>query len=251
MGPARLTYPATLYAALHRGNAGDLAFYRTVCEAANSVLELGCGYGRVLAALDDVVEQRWGLDQHEGLLALAAARAGGSHLVRADMRAFEVSQRFDRILIPYNGLYCLLTDEDIQACLAAVKRHLNPQGQLIFDVYPYDGPPTDEELESMREPVPIVEINDEDVQCVVYESVEFDAASECAEVTYRYVPKDGTAPVDASIAQRALDEQAIATHLARAGFQIERWFDGFAVTAQEDAANIDDTDQWVIVAVEV
>ncbi len=43
-------YPPALYAELHVGNPGDLAFYREHCVGASSILELGCGYGRVMTA---------------------------------------------------------------------------------------------------------------------------------------------------------------------------------------------------------
>jgi hypothetical protein len=44
-------YPAQLYAAVHDGNPGDVAFYRERCADARAVLELGCGDARVLAEL--------------------------------------------------------------------------------------------------------------------------------------------------------------------------------------------------------
>jgi tRNA G46 methylase TrmB len=42
---------AELYRLTHRGNPGDVGFYRKLCSGVQSVLELGCGYGRLLAAL--------------------------------------------------------------------------------------------------------------------------------------------------------------------------------------------------------
>ena len=45
------SYDAELYELLHSGTPGDLAFYRKWCRGADNVLELGCGYGRVLCAL--------------------------------------------------------------------------------------------------------------------------------------------------------------------------------------------------------
>ena len=46
-------YDRRLYASVHRGNPGDVGFYERLCAEARTVLELGCGYGRVLSRLDD------------------------------------------------------------------------------------------------------------------------------------------------------------------------------------------------------
>ena len=63
--------PAELYARLHRGNPGDLDFYRRACAGASSVLELGCGHGRVLRAIATPETHLVGVDLDPELLALA------------------------------------------------------------------------------------------------------------------------------------------------------------------------------------
>lgn len=231
-----MTYPPTLYAALHRGNPGDIAYYRAACEGAASVLELGCGYGRVLAELADVVEQRWGLDEHPGLIALAAETTTAA-LKLGTMQAFSLERTFDRIIIPYNGLYCLLTDADVQACLSRVRAHLAPGGRLIFDVYPYDGPPDEDDVDP--EPQPIVSIDDGDVQYTVWESVTLEP-SDVAAVTYRYAP-DGDGPaVEGVIRQRGRTEDQLRAMLAAEGFVVEQWLGGFM------GESLEDPEQWIV-----
>lgn len=237
-----MTYDAALYAALHRGNAGDLAYYRTRCVDAKSVLELGCGYGRVLAALQDVVAERWGIDTHEGLLALARA-VTSAELINAPMQSFSLGRSFERIIIPYNGLYCLLSDGDVASCLAAARAHLAPEGRLLFDVYPYDGPPEPEVFEEAAEPMPIVQIESADQRFVVYESATFDPAGEVVEVTYRYVPEDEGEARVGRIAQRGMTEAQLSEQLAAAGFAVEDWRGGFRGEPFDDAA-----EQWVVSA---
>ena len=236
-----MTYPASLYAALHCGNPGDLAFYRAACAGAASALELGCGYGRVMAALADVVPDLWGLDSHSGLLAMAKA-AVDAQWVEAAMQTFSLGRTFDRILIPYNGLYCLTTDDDVRACLTAVKGHLGPTGRLVFDVYPYVEAPSDEVVETLDEETPIVEIEDADTAYRVFESTVFDPVREVAEVTYRYEPTDGGPSRTGTIAQRALPADRITTLLAAAGLAIVSWAGGF------HGEPLDDPEQWLVVA---
>jgi SAM-dependent methyltransferase len=135
-----MTPPAELYALTHRGNPGDVAFYRRACARAASVLELGCGSGRMLAGLARPGRRLVGLDRDAALLRLARRALGsGAKLVRGDMRSFEFAERFERVLIPYSAFYCLLTKADALSCLRAVRRHLTTDGLLVFDAYAADG----------------------------------------------------------------------------------------------------------------
>ena len=61
---------AELYALTHRGNRGDLEFYRRTCRGARSVLELGSGYGRVLTVLANAERRVVGLERDPQFLAL-------------------------------------------------------------------------------------------------------------------------------------------------------------------------------------
>jgi 2-polyprenyl-3-methyl-5-hydroxy-6-metoxy-1,4-benzoquinol methylase len=74
-------YPAELYELVHRGTEGDVAFYRQTCADARSVLELGCGYGRLLEPLAELGIDVTGLERDPELLARAAgpaSRAGAA-----------------------------------------------------------------------------------------------------------------------------------------------------------------------------
>ncbi len=136
-----------LYALVHIGNAGDAAFYRRVCEGVGSILELGCGHGRVLEGLIGSARRVTGVDLHPGLLALAANRlreacvdqGAALDLVCADMCSFESSVRFDRIIIPYSGLYVLLDEARVSSALKRARDLVSEDGRLALDVYCADG----------------------------------------------------------------------------------------------------------------
>ncbi|MBU0552187.1 class I SAM-dependent methyltransferase [Myxococcota bacterium] len=131
-------FPADLYTLLHRGEPGDVDFYRRACEGASRVLELGCGAGRVLAGLRAPGRRLVGLDDHEGMLALARQRVEGATFRRGDMRDFALGERFDRVLIPYNGLFALDGPEGVIRALTAARVHLAEGGRVLFDVYAFD-----------------------------------------------------------------------------------------------------------------
>lgn len=130
---------ARLYQALHTGNPGDVDFYVGLCAGAASVLELGCGAGRVLSQLP--VPERVGLDAHPGMIATAQTALPDATLVVGDMRAFELGRRFERIIIPYCGLYCVPDDAAVVQVLRCASRHLAPGGLIAFDGYQLDADP--------------------------------------------------------------------------------------------------------------
>ena len=138
--------PPELFALLHPGTPGDLAFYRARCAGAARVLELGCGAGRVLLDLARTGHAVTGIDRDPGLLALAREALGEEPaqvcarvtLVDGDMRRFALGRRFERIVIPYNGLYCLADDDEVAACLRCAGEHLSPGGEIVFDAWAAD-----------------------------------------------------------------------------------------------------------------
>ena len=79
------------------------------------VLELGCGYGRLLGELAGTGATVTGVDSDPAMLRLAEERrsalpAAASSRIRlrlGDMTTFRRGEKFDRVLVPFKGLYCL------------------------------------------------------------------------------------------------------------------------------------------------
>lgn len=71
---------------------------------------------------------------------------GRAQVVQGDMRAFDLPHRFDRIIIPYNGLYTLSSVEEVAECLRCIAAHLTEDGLLCFDGYAVDDEAADAEL---------------------------------------------------------------------------------------------------------
>ena len=236
---------AELYSLLHRGSAGDVDYYLGRCRGAHSALELGVGYGRIALELAACGVQTTGLDNHPGLLGLAEQSARERGLARyftaalGNMQGFEFGQRFERILIPYTTLYCLLSDREVEACLRCCRTHLTPGGSLSFDVYesdsfhiecdPKDLPET--ELE------PIVEVSYEGEPLTVYERSSWDKPNQRLDVHYEYHDATGSVVHHATIPQRYLLRADMEAKLLAAGFQaIEIWggFRNEALSADSD-----------------
>jgi SAM-dependent methyltransferase len=184
-----IDYPADLYAALHTGNEGDEDFYRAVCAGANRVLELGCGSGRLLEVLTDRVPDLHGVDSSEEALRLARARLPATvHLHHGEMTSFDVGADFDRVLIPFNGIYCLPDLGSVQRTFEQAKKALTPGGLLVFDGYAGDPIHDDESLEEgLDEEGEIGTVDARGKRWRVLEQSEYERAAQRFTVYYRYV----------------------------------------------------------------
>lgn len=114
----------------------DLDFYLRHCDASASVLELGCGTGRIANHLAAHGRKVTGIDLSPHML--KRAMRGGNAAVRyicMDMCRLAFAQRFNHILIPYNTLNLLQNSSAITACLQSVTDHLAPDGTLLFQLY--------------------------------------------------------------------------------------------------------------------
>jgi SAM-dependent methyltransferase len=234
-------YPAELYELIHRGTPGDLGFYREACAGARRILELGCGYGRVVSALSELEAEITGLDRDAGLLARAAdrvaalpsARRARVHLVVADMTSFDLvvndSPGFDRILIPHSGLYCLLNDEAAVDCFRCVARHLAPGGELLIDAYAAD------EFHATAKPEahvdadlsPVVSVEHDAATYDVFERSCWDRTAQRLDVTYEYIPRDGGDALQGSLSHRYLVGQQLTELLERGGLRLVSLADGW------------------------
>lgn len=181
------SYDAELYELLHRGTPGDIGAYAERLEGMSSVLELGCGYGRMLLGLRQRLPgvELAGLDIHVGLLERARRQLPGLLLRHADMRSFKLDRSFDAIIIPYSGLWCLETEADLQDCLHRVHEHLQPGGRLIFDAYAAEAV----EKEILTAPVErefVAEVHTSACGYRVFESSHWVPGEKSIEVSYVY-----------------------------------------------------------------
>ncbi|CUH47168.1 class I SAM-dependent DNA methyltransferase [Ruegeria atlantica] len=115
-----------------------LARFTASLTPGDSVLDLGCGTGDPIA--------RWfmaegfsvtGVDFSEAMLDIARARWPEGDWRRADMRDFELDQKFDGI-IAWNSFFHLTADEQ-KDCIGRIARHVNDGGMLMLTVGPRAG----------------------------------------------------------------------------------------------------------------
>jgi SAM-dependent methyltransferase len=229
-----LPYDPDLYHLLHRGNPGDLAWYQKRCASAARVLELGCGDGRILLPLAQAGAAVVGLDRHAGMLDLCKQRFDQVglqvELIRGDMTAFALPWRFDRIIIPYNSIYCLMSDRQQLACLRAARAHLAPGGQVLLDAYAADPVSAADDLPTTVDPHPVALFHDGDRQIEVIERSIEDLERQTIHATYEYriTFDDGRSEQRSwTIPQRYLFPTQLLALLARADLALEAFFGDF------------------------
>lgn len=122
----------------------DIAFYvEAAVSAHGSVLEVGCGTGRVLIPSARAGAKVVGLDASASMLAVCRAKLkkeseaiqSAVQLVQADMRHFALSRRFALATLPFRPFQHLMTAEDQLSCLGTVRQHLSDGGRIILDVF--------------------------------------------------------------------------------------------------------------------
>lgn len=118
-------------------------FVKEAVESGGSVLEIGCGTGRVLIPTARSGIPITGLDLSEHMLevcreALKKEEAGVQelvNLVQGDMRDFDLGQKFSLVTTPFRPFQHLVRTTDQIRCLECIHSHLEPAGKLVLDIF--------------------------------------------------------------------------------------------------------------------
>jgi SAM-dependent methyltransferase len=138
---------ADVYDALYRGKDYeaeaeliDRLIARHGAPRPCSVLDIGCGTGKHALALVRRGYELTGIDRSPSMLAHAreaAARDGAmqARFIEGDARSFVLNERFAVALMMFTVLGYQHQTADLDASLKTVRRHLEPGGLFIFDVW--------------------------------------------------------------------------------------------------------------------
>ena len=121
----------------------DIAFYVDLARDAAlqglSVLELGCGTGRVTIPVAQTGARTTGLDNAAPMLEIARRKAAEAHVditwVEGDMASFSFDERFGLVISPFRSFTLLLTEEVQKTCLACIREHLVEDGRLALNFF--------------------------------------------------------------------------------------------------------------------
>lgn len=229
-GSVSSRYYDAVYESL-RGGSGDVEFYRRLArESGGPVLELGCGTGRVLLPIARDGIACVGVDQSPGMSAVVQGKNPPSNLrlVLGRMQSFDVgSERFRLIFSAFRSFQHLYTVDDQLACLARVRRHLEPGAAFAFDVFA----PNLERIAQAEEPeTEEARFFEGDVEVVRFTSVSRDHPTQLMRLSMRYERRRGGEVIGSDVVEfrmRYFFRYELEHLLARAGFDEVRIFGGF------------------------
>jgi SAM-dependent methyltransferase len=119
------------------GYEADLGLWEELADVAGgTILDLGCGTGRVTLHLARRGHRVVGLDADEALLDVLAQRAAGLPVGIAldDARGFELGERFGLALAPMQLMQLLGGASERVECLRCVAAHLRPGGRAALAI---------------------------------------------------------------------------------------------------------------------
>lgn len=131
---------AALYDLVYDGEIDDVPIYEQFARRSEgSVLELCAGSGRVTVPLARAGHSLVALDGSAPMLArlrsrLDEATALRVRLVEADMRAFDLGEKFGLAFCAFGSFEQLLTTDDQLGCLQAVAKHLAPESVFVAEL---------------------------------------------------------------------------------------------------------------------
>ncbi|MFH8800114.1 class I SAM-dependent methyltransferase [Streptomyces sp. NPDC017936] len=125
---------AALYDSINPWGPDD-DFYLDLVMSARTVLDVGCGTGRLLAraAAGGHPGRLVGLDPAAAMLVQARRRAPGVEWVLGDLRARLWDGDFDLVVMTGHAFQVLLGDEELRAALLAVRAALGAGGRFVFE----------------------------------------------------------------------------------------------------------------------
>lgn len=126
---------AAVYEALNPAGPDDIFYLNLAGAAPKTILDVGCGTGRLACSLAERGHAVTGVDLSSTMLDVARHRAGSERVrwVTASATSFSLAERFDLVLMTGHAFQNLLTDEDVKAALRTFRHHLLAAGRLAFE----------------------------------------------------------------------------------------------------------------------
>ena len=246
----------------------DVPFWRRVAFVADgSVLELGCGTGRISLPLARAGVSLVGIDRSAPMLNRAGRRlarltskrapspvyassprkrgtppfSGPPKLIRGDIRNLPFRPRaFNTVIAPYGVLQSLLADRDLAAALDSVARVIAPGGTFGLDLVP-DVPNWREysNRTQLRGPA------GRGVHLTLIESVRQDRARRLTTFEQRYVERRNGRSTEHrfELTFRTLSVRRMTERLNLAGFVVNHVLGDYRGRAWDERADV-----WIILA---
>jgi len=131
---------AQVYDLIYGSKKDDVNFYKNEAKKVKGkVLEIGCGTGRIYLELLKEGVNAYGIDLSPAMLSSLNKKAKKlglkTKIKKADMRDFNLRDKFSLIIIPFKAFLHIFTAEDQIKALKNINKHLLLNGKLIVNFF--------------------------------------------------------------------------------------------------------------------
>ena len=222
---------AWLYDLVHQKPADgeQINFYERAIERfGQPVLELASGTGNYLVTLTEndfdisgteKFAERFNISREK-----AETRRVETNLYSADMRDFELNQKFKLIFIAGNALQHLKTIPEVASCFASVKRHLTPHGRFIVEVF---NPSIQLLNRHPHERFFVGEYRTDEGWVIIHTTVNYDSAAQINHINWHYKNQYHKEENTVSFTMRQFFPQELDALFEYNGFHIEAKYGDF------------------------
>jgi SAM-dependent methyltransferase len=121
----------------------DIPFYvNQIPSAESTILELGCGTGRVLTQLANHCASIHGIDNSEAMIDICRRRIKETvtdinkvKINTGEINNFHMESNYDLIIAPYRVFQNLETDDQVDGAFNCIRNHLATNGTCILNVF--------------------------------------------------------------------------------------------------------------------
>ena len=118
----------------------DIGFYlKKGKKTKGTILEIGCGTGRIYLELLKEGLDVYGIDLSESMLKFLELKAEKQNLTpkvyQADMKTFNLGVKFDLIMVPFRSFLHNVTVEDQLKSLTNIRNNMNSGGRLVLTMF--------------------------------------------------------------------------------------------------------------------
>ncbi len=236
------------YTKTYKNRLSDVRYYTDLAEVSKgSVLEYGCGNGRITIPLARTGVAVTGVDLSEPMLDDFRKRLQKEpkevqrnvSLRHGDMRTLKLKKRFALVFCPFNAFLHLYTRQDVEQFLARVRAHLAPRGEFVFDIS------IPEPIELSREPSKLFRTprflyprpGGESLIVKYGERFDYDKVRQVLFVSMEFEPEDGSGAWTTPLTHRQFYPAELEALLHYNGFEILAQlgdFDGSLVGPNSD-----------------